>query len=64
MSDTTNESVQSIAQTLTDVEAVLSRMSAGTYRQCEVCGSEIGDELLVSEPLRSNCAEHPRLSAE
>jgi len=46
------------------VETILSRMSAGTFRSCEVCGADIDDELLVADPMRSSCVEHPPLSAD
>ncbi len=64
MSDTTNESVHAIERTLVGVETILSRMSAGTFRSCEVCGADIDDELLVADPMRGSCVEHPPLSAD
>jgi hypothetical protein len=64
VSDTTNESVQAIERTLVGVETILSRMSAGSFRVCEVCGADIDDDLLISHPMRSSCVEHPPLSVD
>jgi RNA polymerase-binding transcription factor DksA len=55
------ESVKSIERTLNDVDLALERMRSGTYRSCDLCGTEIDEELLVRDPLRTNCAAHGRL---
>lgn len=43
---------------LGDVEHALSRLDAGTYGTCEVCGSAIGDEGLQAAPAARRCADH------
>lgn len=43
---------------LGDVEHALTRLDAGTYGTCEVCGSAIGDELLQVVPAARRCADH------
>ena len=43
---------------LRDVELALERIDDGTYTQCEVCGTEIGDERLDAVPMTRRCIEH------
>lgn len=61
MSEISNESVAAIESTLIEVDRALDRLREGTYRQCDSCGEEIDDALLISDPLRTNCAAHPQL---
>jgi RNA polymerase-binding transcription factor DksA len=44
--------------TLDDVDQALVRLSDGTYRTCEVCAAELGDDELEVSPTRRRCAEH------
>ena len=43
---------------LGDVEHALTRLDAGTYGTCEVCGAAIGDEVLRAAPAARCCADH------
>ncbi|MEI8127254.1 MAG: hypothetical protein WCG86_05485 [Actinomycetota bacterium] len=61
MSDVSNETVQQIENTLNEVDRALDRLRSGTYRACEVCGSEIEENLLAADALRASCVAHPRL---
>ncbi|HWD95297.1 MAG TPA: hypothetical protein VG246_02645 [Acidimicrobiales bacterium] len=61
MSEFTNESVAQIEATLNDVDRALDRLRQGTYRTCQVCGSEIADADLEANPLQANCSAHPEL---
>ena len=47
-----------IAGDLGAVEAAMRRLDEGTYGRCEVCGAEIAEERLTSEPLATRCAQH------
>lgn len=47
-----------VEQELADVEHALSRLDAGTYGTCEVCGSPLGDEILRAAPAARSCADH------
>jgi hypothetical protein len=47
-----------VEQELADVEHALSRLDAGTYGTCEVCGSPLGDEVLRAAPAARSCADH------
>jgi RNA polymerase-binding transcription factor DksA len=62
MSEFTNESVAQIEATLNDVDRALERLRAGTYRTCQVCGSNIDDVDLEANPLVANCSAHPELA--
>ena len=42
-------------QHLDEVESALSRVSAGTYGLCEVCGRPIADERLDARPAARTC---------
>jgi DnaK suppressor protein len=43
---------------LDDVEHALSRLDAGTYGTCEVCGEPIGDARLEVMPATRFCIQH------
>lgn len=45
---------------LEEVRAALTRLDAGTYGRCEICGREIGDERLEAMPQTRFCIEHQR----
>ena len=57
-----NTSVARIEAVLNDVDRALERLRAGTYRTCQVCGTEIGEAALVDSPLLAHCPAHPELS--
>jgi RNA polymerase-binding transcription factor DksA len=54
-------SVLEIEATLSEVEHALTRLHAGTYRLCQVCGTQIADADLIANPLLANCEAHPTL---
>ena len=56
--DTNLEELDRIAEDLAGVEEALVRLDEGTYGRCEVCGGDIGDELLAEHPARSLCEAH------
>jgi RNA polymerase-binding transcription factor len=43
---------------LDDVQSALSRLDAGTYGRCEVCGKEISEARLEAMPATRYCIEH------
>jgi RNA polymerase-binding transcription factor DksA len=45
---------------LDEVDAALARLEAGTYGQCEVCGSAIPAERLEARPTARTCVQHAR----
>lgn len=45
---------------LDDVERALARLDEGTYGTCEICGTEIADDLLASEPQLRSCEQYRR----
>lgn len=45
----------SLTETLRDVDDALAKLDAGTYGQCEQCGSEIGDARLEAMPAARLC---------
>ena len=47
-----------IAGDLGAVEAAMRRLDEGTYGRCEVCGAEIAEERITSDPLATRCAQH------
>ena len=47
-----------IAEDLGAVEAAMRRLDDGTYGRCEVCGAEIPEERLASDPLMTRCEQH------
>jgi RNA polymerase-binding transcription factor DksA len=61
MSEFTNESVGAIETTLGKVERALGRLQSGSYRQCQVCGTEIDPAALLNNPTVANCAAHREL---
>lgn len=55
--------VESIDSELRDVEHALSKLEAGTYGKCDVCGNDIGKERLSELPATSLCIEHAETRA-
>lgn len=47
--------VDTLKETLKDVEHALERLDAGTYGQCEGCGQPIGDDRLEAMPASRLC---------
>jgi RNA polymerase-binding transcription factor DksA len=45
----------SLLETLQEIEAALQKLSAGTYGQCERCGSMIGEARLEAMPAARLC---------
>ncbi|HET7483050.1 MAG TPA: TraR/DksA C4-type zinc finger protein [Actinomycetota bacterium] len=43
---------------MSEIEAALDRIDAGTYGKCEECGSDIGDERLDAIPTARFCIDH------
>jgi RNA polymerase-binding transcription factor DksA len=62
MSEFNNESVAAIEATLASVDRALERLRLGTYRTCQVCGTEIAGPELEANPLLANCPAHPELA--
>ena len=60
--ETDNSSVARIEAVLNDVDRALERLRAGTYRTCQVCGTQIDEAALVESPLLAHCPAHPELS--
>lgn len=50
--------IDEVATLLDDVDLALVRLSDGTYRTCEVCGTGLADELLAAAPTRRRCDDH------
>jgi len=46
---------ESLKETLSDVERALSKLDAGTYGACELCGKEIGEARLEAIPAARRC---------
>ena len=46
---------ESLKETLSDVERALSKLDAGTYGVCELCGKEIGEARLEAIPAARRC---------
>jgi RNA polymerase-binding transcription factor DksA len=44
-----------LSDTLSEVEAALERLDAGTYGLCEVCGNQIGPDRLEAMPAAARC---------
>jgi RNA polymerase-binding transcription factor DksA len=57
-----NTSVARIEAVLNGVDRALERLRAGTYRTCQVCGTQIDEAALVASPLLAHCPAHPELS--
>ncbi len=49
-------------QILSEIEAALKRIDAGTYGTCEACGKEIAPERLEAYPWASLCIDDARRS--
>jgi hypothetical protein len=47
-----------LSELLEQVDAALSRVSAGTYGTCEICKQPIEDDRLHADPLVRSCASH------
>ncbi|MDA8033670.1 MAG: hypothetical protein M0T71_05825 [Actinomycetota bacterium] len=43
---------------LAALEAALGRVEDGSYGRCEVCGEDIGDEVLAEAPAAVRCHRH------
>lgn len=65
--DGTTEAVERISSTLTarsvaaslaEVERALTKVAAGTYGRCDVCGEEIPAERLEARPTTARCVTH------
>ncbi len=48
---------------LEEIDAALTRVEAGTYGSCEVCGSPIGEERLSARPTARACIRCATTSA-
>ena len=46
---------ETLKETLSDVERALSKLDAGTYGACELCGKEIGEARLEAVPAARRC---------
>lgn len=53
-----NDAVAQLEATLNSVDEALDRLRDGAYRACATCGAAIDESLLVSDPLRTQCANH------
>ena len=45
---------------ISEIDAALERIEAGTYGKCERCGGDIGSERLEAVPVTRFCVEHAR----
>ena len=50
--------LSSLAAEMDAVDAALIRLDNGAFDRCEVCGSEIGHDRLVADPLLTRCPAH------
>jgi RNA polymerase-binding transcription factor DksA len=50
--------LESLEESLADVERALGRVEDGSYGTCEVCGRKIPDERLEARPMTRFCVEH------
>ncbi|MFZ0668007.1 MAG: TraR/DksA C4-type zinc finger protein [Acidimicrobiales bacterium] len=50
--------VNSLKETLDDVEHALGKLEEGTYGKCEVCGNDISPARLEAMPATRYCIEH------
>jgi RNA polymerase-binding transcription factor DksA len=46
------------ASVLDGVDQALEHLSAGTYGQCDTCGTPIPDADLERDPIRRACGQH------
>ena len=53
-----NDAVAQLEATLNSVDEALDRLRDGAYRSCATCAAPIDESLLVSDPLRTQCASH------
>lgn len=49
---------QTVHGLLTEVEAALAKLDAGTYGRCDVCGEPIGEARLEFRPWSTTCIRH------
>ncbi len=47
--------LEAARERLTEIEAALRRLAAGTYGSCERCGQPIGHERLAARPTAMTC---------
>jgi RNA polymerase-binding protein DksA len=47
--------VDQVRQHLTEIDAAVERVDAGTYGVCETCGRPIGEERLEARPTARTC---------
>jgi RNA polymerase-binding transcription factor len=47
-----------ISSELEAIEAALGRLDEPSYGMCEQCGSPIGTELLIADPMATRCSVH------
>src|SRR4051795_434621 len=50
--------VRQAEQHLTEIDAALQRIAAGTYGRCEVCGQQIPGARLEARPTARTCVQH------
>jgi RNA polymerase-binding transcription factor DksA len=55
--------LESIDAELSDVEAALAKLEAGTYGSCEACGQPIGEDRLAALPAARFCIEDAERAA-
>lgn len=55
--------VDTLLETLKDIEDALSKIGLGTYGNCESCKEPIGDERLVAMPAARLCLECAEVQA-
>lgn len=47
--------VDALKQQLTDVDAAMAKLEAGTYGSCDTCGNDIGADRLEFRPMSIMC---------
>ena len=52
------EVLAGLAAEMDAVDVALIRLDNGSFDRCEVCGSEIGHDRLVADPLLTRCPAH------
>jgi DnaK suppressor protein len=52
--------MQNLERELADVDSAITRMSAGSYGTCEVCGMAISEKRLLARPMATTCIECQR----
>jgi RNA polymerase-binding transcription factor DksA len=56
--DARPEVIDEATALLDDVDRALVRLSEGSYRSCETCGTTLSDGVLAVEPTLRRCDEH------